>query len=263
MAKITIHNKEDFIKMAAAGKLAASILDDLNQFIVTGISTNKIDIFCQKKILQAGAKAAPLNYKGFPKSVCTSINDVICHGIPNDKDILKDGDIINVDITVILDGYYGDCSRMYLIGESFQDPNKRILERKLCQVTYDCMMFGIEAAKPGRSIFDIGKAIQKHAHRNSFSVVRDFCGHGIGKVFHGEPNVLHYYPDSSTRRFLDVTLEPGMFFTIEPMINVGSWKSKIDPDGWTARTIDGSLSAQFEHTIGITENGNEIFTICR
>lgn len=258
---IKIHKSSEFAKMRAAGKLAAQILRDLEKIINVGITTNEINDFCHKKTIEAGAISAPLGYKGYPKSVCTSINDVICHGIP-DNTKLKDGDIVNVDVTVILDGYYGDTSRMYMIGESFKDDSKRLLEKKLIQVTYECMMLGIKAAKPGRKLLDIGIAIQKHAEENGFSVVRDFCGHGIGKEFHASPNVLHYYPEHSLRKFFDYTLKPGMFFTIEPMINAGKYDSFIDQtDKWTARTVDGSLSAQFEHTIGITESGNEIFTL--
>ena len=193
---------------------------------------------------------APLNYKGFPKSVCTSVNHVVCHGIPSKDKILQDGDIINVDVTVILNGWHGDSSRMFVSGKI----NNKI--EKLLKVTYECLLIGIENAKPGQYIGDIGYEIQKYAESKNYSVVRDFCGHGIGKQFHTPPSVLHYGNLGE-----GALIKPGMFFTIEPMINIGDWPVKILNDGWTAVTKDKSLSSQFEHTIGITNNGNEIFTL--
>lgn len=264
---ITIHKEQDFNKMRAAGKLAAEILDFITDHVQPNITTNELNDLCHNKIIENGAIAAPLNYKGFPKSICTSINHVICHGIPDDKP-LKNGDILNIDVTVILDGWHGDTSRMYYVGEP------SIKAKKICQVTYDSMMLGIEQVKPGANLSEVGRAIQNYAEKQGFSVVRDFCGHGLGKVFHTEPSVLHYFDKSR-----DVILEEGMFFTIEPMINEGNYKSKFyraNPKAqnqeeellkqeWVATTTDftsgrKSLSAQFEHSIGVTKDGFEIFT---
>lgn len=248
---ITIHKKEDFEKMRIAGKLAADILDYITSYVNVGVSTNYLNDLCHQKIIENNAIAAPLNYKGFPKSICTSINHVICHGIPSDK-VLKDGDILNIDVTVIVDGWHGDTSRMYYIGN-----NIAIKAKKLVQITYECMMLGIAQVKPGNYLGNIGYEIQNHAEKNGFSVVRDYCGHGIGKVFHAEPSVLHYGKKNS-----GIILEEGMFFTIEPMINVGSFETLLSKhDGWTVTTRDKSLSAQFEHTIGVTAEGYEIFTL--
>lgn len=246
---ITIHKEADFAKMRAAGRLAAEILDFIAPFVKVGISTNELDKLCHDKIIENGAIPAPLNYKGFPKSICTSINHVICHGIPSEK-TLQNGDIINIDVTVILDGWYGDTSRMYFAGEP------SIKAKRLTQVTYDCMMLGIEQVKPGATVGDIGNAIQTYAEKNGFSVVRDYCGHGIGKIFHGEPSVVHY-----GKKGAGVVLQEGMFFTIEPMINAGGYETILSKhDGWTVTTRDKSLSAQFEHTLGVTKDGFEIFT---
>jgi methionyl aminopeptidase len=246
---ITIHTEKDFIKMRAAGKLAAEILDFITPHVQVGISTDELNTLCHNKIVAAGAIPAPLNYKGFPKSICTSINHVICHGIPSEK-ILRNGDIVNIDVTVILDGWFGDSSRMYFAGEP------PIKAKRLTQVTYDCMMLGIEKVKPGATLGDIGNAIQTYAEKNGFSVVRDYCGHGIGTVFHTDPNVVHYGKKGS-----GLTLEQGMFFTVEPMINAGGFETILSKhDGWTVTTRDKSLSAQFEHTIGVTKDGFEIFT---
>lgn len=247
---ITIHTEHDFKMMRAAGKLAAEVLDFIGEFVKPGVTTLELNDLCHKFIIDNGAIPAPLNYKGFPKSICTSVNHVICHGIPGEKK-LNDGDILNIDVTVILDGYYGDTSRMYYVGKKVSIKAKRLVE-----VTYECLLQGIEQVRPGAKLSDIGKAIQHHAEKNGFSVVRDFCGHGIGKVFHAAPSVLHYYDPS-----LDITLEPGMFFTIEPMINAGGWESKTLEDSWTAVTKDRSLSAQFEHTLAVTKDGYEIFTL--
>ena len=247
---IPIYQKDDFKKMRDAGRLAANVLDQLYKLIQTGISTLEINNFCHDLIIKHNAIPAPLNYKGFPKSVCTSVNHVVCHGIPSEKKILNNGDIVNVDVTVILDGWYGDSSRMFVAGKT----NKK--NRDLLKTTYDCLHIGIKEAKPGNHLSDIGFKIQEYAESKKYSVVRDFCGHGIGKQFHTPPSVLHYGNLGEGPE-----LRSGMFFTIEPMINLGDWKVKILNDGWTAVTKDRSLSAQFEHTIGITEDGNEIFTL--
>ena len=247
---VPIHKNDDFIGMRKAGLLASKILDELKEFIMPGVSTEEINTFCHNMIIKNNAIPAPLNYRGFPKSVCTSVNHVVCHGIPNKNKLLQMGDIINVDVTVILDGWHGDSSRMYTAGKI----NKKI--EKLLKTTYECLLLGIEKAKPGNNLGDIGFEIQKYAESKNFSVVRDFCGHGIGKDFHTPPSILHY---GNLGEGLE--LRPGMFFTIEPMINMGNWQVKILNDGWTAVTKDKSLSAQFEHTIGINETGNEIFTL--
>ena len=249
---ITIHTEEDFIKMRKAGKLASEILDYIGDFVKPGITTNKLNDLCHNKIIENEAIPAPLNYRGFPKSICTSINHVVCHGIPSEK-ILQNGDIINIDVTVIVDGWHGDSSRMYYAGEP------PIKARRLCEATFEAMMLGIEQVKPGNSLGDIGFAIQSYVEKLGFSVVRDYCGHGIGKVFHTEPNVVHYGKKGS-----GLILEEGMFFTIEPMINAGKYETILSKhDGWTVSTRDKSLSAQFEHTVGVTKNGYEIFTISK
>lgn len=249
---ITIHTEEDFIKMRKAGKLASEILDYIGDFVKPGITTNELNDLCHNKIIENGAIPAPLNYRGFPKSICTSINHVVCHGIPSEK-ILQNGDIINIDVTVIVDGWHGDSSRMYYAGEP------PIKAKRLCEATFEAMMLGIEQVKPGNSLGDIGFAIQSYVEKLGFSVVRDYCGHGIGKVFHTEPNVVHYGKKGS-----GLILEEGMFFTIEPMINAGKYETILNKhDGWTVSTRDKSLSAQFEHTVGVTKNGYEIFTISK
>ncbi len=241
---------ENFEGMRAAGKLAAEVLDFITPYIIPGVSTEKLDQLCHDYIISHNAIPAPLNYKGFPKSVCTSVNHVVCHGIPSQK-ILSNGDIMNLDVTVILDGWYGDTSRMYYIGDKVSPKAKR-----LCQVTYDSMMLGIEQVRDGARLNQIGKAIQTYAEKQGFSVVMDFCGHGIGKTFHTDPSILHFYdPDC------DIIMQEGMMFTIEPMINAGTYQVKILGDGWTAVTRDRSLSAQFEHTLGVTKDGCEIFTV--
>lgn len=246
---IKIHNDADFVKMRNSGTLAAEILDYISDYVKPGVTTNELNDLCHNKIIENNAIAAPLNYRGFPKSICTSINHVVCHGIPSDKK-LKEGDIINIDVTVIVDGWHGDSSRMFFVGK----PN--IKSKRLVETTYQCMMLGIEQVAPGKPFNNIGKAIEKHAHSNGFSVVRDYCGHGIGRVFHDEPSILHY-----DCKIDDILMEEGMFFTIEPMINAGSYKTILSKhDGWTVTTRDKSLSAQFEHTIGVTKDGYEIFT---
>ena len=248
--QIKIHKKADFELMRKAGKLGSEVLDYITPFVVPGVSTNTLDQLCHDFIIQNNAIPAPLNYKGFPKSICTSINHVVCHGIPNDK-VLKNGDIINIDVTVILDGWFGDNSRMYLVGDV------GIKGKRLCQVTYDCMMLGIEQVRPGAHFGDIGHAIQTYAERQGYSVVRDYTGHGIGQVFHDEPNVLHY-----GKKGEGAVMEEGMFFTIEPMINAGKHDTLLSNlDGWTVTTRDKQLSAQFEHTLGVTSTGYEIFTL--
>jgi methionyl aminopeptidase len=245
---VILHDENGFAAMRKAGALAAEVLDMITEHVTAGITTLELDTICHEYILAHNAIPAPLNYKGFPKSTCISLNHVVCHGIPSEKK-LADGDILNIDITVILDGWYGDSSRMYWAGEP------SVKAKNLCRVTYECLMLGIEAAKPGNTLGDIGAAIQTHAHNNRFSVVRDFTGHGLGQVFHTAPTVLHYGKAGT-----GMALKPGMIFTIEPMINAGNHDTKILADGWTAVTRDKSLSAQFEHSIGITETGAEIFT---
>ena len=249
MSSILKHPKKDFLKMHKAGKLAAQVLDYINDFVEPDITTNYLNDLCHQFIIENNAIPAPLNYKGFPKSTCISVNHVVCHGIPGDK-ILKNGDILNIDVTVILDGWYGDTSRMFYVGK----PSAKA--KILTKITYECLMIGIETVKPGKTLGDVGFAIQSHAEKNGFSVVRDFTGHGLGTVFHTSPTVLHYGEPKT-----GLILEEGMFFTIEPMINSGKHDVKILSDGWTAVTRDKSLSAQFEHSIGVTSEGCEIFTL--
>jgi len=225
-----------------------AILDMLEGRLVAGVTTEEIDAWVHEATLAAGAIPAPLNYRGFPKSVCTSINEVVCHGIP-DGTALRDGDIVNVDVTCILDGYFGDASRMYLVGDVAPEA------KRLVQVTRECLELGIKQVRPGGSVGDIGHAIQTHAESAGFSVVRDFVGHGVGLRFHEEPQIPHF-----GMRGRGHPLLPGMVFTIEPMINAGAWQVKILPDGWTAVTADGSLSAQFEHTVTVTATGVEILS---
>ncbi len=239
---------EKFEKMRIAGKLASQTLDMLTDFIKPGISTEKIDNLSYEFIKDNGGYSAPLYYRGFKKSLCTSLNHVVCHGIPSDR-ILNDGDAVNVDITAIVNDYYGDTSRMFTIGEV------SIKAKNLIDSTYESMMNGIKILKPGVKLGDIGFEIQSYVEKKGFSVVRDFCGHGISNTFHEPPNILHY-----GKKNTGMELRPGMTFTIEPMINVGKFDVKILNDGWTAVTKDKSLSAQFEHTIGITEDSYEIFT---
>jgi methionyl aminopeptidase len=246
---IRIYEQADFAGMHAAGRLAAQILDDIAAHVVPGQSTAEIDRIITQMVDDAGATSATIGYKGYQHASCISINHVVCHGIPSDK-LLKDGDIVNIDVTVIVDGWFGDTSRMYVAGKL-----SRKAER-LIQVTHDALMKGIEVAKPGNTFGDIGHAIQVYAESQRMSVVRDFCGHGLGRVFHSPPNVLHY-----GRAGTGAVLEEGMFFTIEPMINLGRPETKVLADDWTAVTRDKSLSAQFEHSIGITANGAEIFTM--
>lgn len=246
---IKIHKPEDYAGMRKAGRLAAEVLDMIGEHVVPGITTDELNTLCHEMIVGAGATPAPLNYRGFPKSICTSVNHVVCHGIPGTLR-LKDGDIVNVDVTVIVDGWHGDTSRMYFAGKP------SIKARRLTQITYEAMMLGIEQVKPGNTVGDIGHAIQAYAEKHGYSVVRDYCGHGIGKVFHTAPNIVHYGDPGEGPE-----LKEGMFFTVEPMINAGGFETILNRhDGWTVTTRDKSLSAQFEHTVGVTKDGYEIFT---
>ena len=252
---ISIKNSEDIKKMRVAGKLASEVLDFVTPFIKPNITTEEIDKIChdymvnEQKTIPAPLNYAPPGHSPYPKSVCTSVNHQICHGIPGPKS-LKKGDVINIDITVIKDGYHGDTSRMFYVGEP------SIQAKRLCDITYQSMWLGINAVRPGAHIGDIGNAIQTYAESNGFSVVREFCGHGIGLVFHEEPQVLHYGQIGS-----GIELKPGMIFTIEPMINAGKRDIKMLPDGWTVVTKDRSLSAQWEHTILVTDSSYEVLTV--
>ncbi|CAM3401661.1 type I methionyl aminopeptidase [Paracoccus nototheniae] len=245
---IRIHMPGDFAGMRAAGALAAQILDEVGPMVEPGVTTGALDDFITRRVAELGATSATIGYRGYQHASCISVNHVVCHGIPGDK-LLKDGDILNIDVTVIKDGWFGDTSRMYVAGRA---PLKA---QRLLQVTHDALMKGIEAVRPGATFGDIGAAIQTYAEDRRMSVVRDFCGHGIGKVFHAPPNVLHF-----GRPGKGPVLEEGMFFTIEPMINLGRPETKVLADDWTAVTRDKSLSAQFEHSIGVTASGCEIFT---
>lgn len=246
---VTIKTSDEIEKMRVAGKLAADVLKYIEPYVKPGITTNELDTLCHDYIVGIQqAIPAPLDYHGFPKSICTSVNHVICHGIPNEKH-LKKGDLINIDITVIKDLYHGDTSKMFFVGEP------SIIAKRLAKVAYECMCRGIELVKPGTQLGDIGYVIQNHAEANNYSVVREYCGHGIGLKFHEDPQVLHYGKPKT-----GLTLEPGMIFTIEPMINVGKRNVKLMKDGWTVVSKDHSLSAQWEHTILVTETGHEVLT---
>ncbi|MEI8055741.1 MAG: type I methionyl aminopeptidase [bacterium] len=247
---INIKTSAEIEKMRVACRLAAEVLEIIAPHVQVGITTKELDHICHDYIVNTQhATPAPLNYRGFPKSICTSINNVVCHGIPCLKK-LKNGDIINIDVTVIKNEYFGDVSKMFIVGAASD------LAQRLVKVTQECLYLGIKAVKPGAHIGDIGAAIQKHAEAHKFSVVREYCGHGIGRVFHEEPQVLHY-GEAKTKAIM----RPGMTFTIEPMINAGSYHTKLLPDGWTAITKDKQLSAQWEHTILVTENSYEVLTI--
>ncbi len=246
---IRLHDPADFDGMHKAGALAAQILDEVADLVHPGQTTGALDRFIEDKVNAAGAKSATIGYKGYQHASCISVNHVVCHGIPSDK-TLKDGDILNIDVTVIVDGWYGDTSRMFVAGKL-----SRKAER-LIQVTHDSLMKGIEAVRPGNTFGDIGHAIQTYVEGHRMSVVRDFCGHGLGRVFHAPPNVLHY-----GRPGTGPVLDEGMFFTIEPMVNLGRPETKVLADDWTAVTRDKSLSAQFEHSIGVTADGADIFTL--
>jgi methionyl aminopeptidase len=248
---VDIKSKADIGKMRIAGKLASEVLEMIGQHVKPGVSTEELDQICHEYIVkEQNAIPAPLNYKGFPKSICTSVNHQVCHGIPSDDKILKESDIVNIDVTVIKEGFHGDTSKMYHVGKP------SILAERLCKVTQECMYKAINIVKPGLHIGDIGAVIQKHAYDNNFSVVKDYCGHGIGRNFHESPQILHYGIKNTGMR-----LEEGMTFTIEPMINAGKYKTKLLNDGWTVVTQDHSLSAQWEHTILVTSNGYEILTL--
>ena len=247
---VTIKSPEEQEKMRTAGRLAAEVLDMIGDFVQPGISTNALDQICHKYITETqNAIPAPLNYRGFPKSICTSLNHVVCHGIPGER-ILKSGDILNIDVTVIKEGFHGDTSRMFFVGKS------NIQAERLVQITLESMLIGIEELAPEKYLGDVGYAIQTHVEKNRFSVVREYCGHGIGRIFHEEPQVLHYGKPKSGMK-----LETGMTLTVEPMVNAGKRHVRLLPDGWTVVTKDHSLSAQWEHTILITNNGYEILTL--
>ncbi len=246
---IRLHDPDDFAGMHRAGELAARILDEIAPQVIPGIATADLDAFITRRVGEAGAVSATIGYKGYQHASCISVNHVVCHGIPGPK-VLKDGDILNIDVTVILDGWFGDTSRMFVAGKL---PRKA---ERLIQVTHDSLFRGIEAVRPGNTFGDIGHAIQSYVEGQRMSVVRDFCGHGLGRVFHAPPNVLHY-----GRPGTGPVLEEGMFFTIEPMVNLGRAETKVLADDWTAVTRDKSLSAQFEHSVGVTADGFEIFTL--
>ena len=248
-AGIVLHGPEEYEAMRAAGRLAAECLDMITEHVVPGATTGELNRICHEFTLDRGATPAPLGYRGFPKSICTSVNHVVCHGIPGDK-VLREGDIVNIDVTPIVDGWHGDSSRMYPVGDI------GVRAQRLIDVTHEALMRGISAVKPGATLGDIGHAIQTYVESNRYSVVRDFCGHGLGRIFHTAPSVLHYGKPGE-----GVALREGMFFTIEPMVNAGRAETKILSDGWTAVTKDRSLSAQFEHSIAVTADGCEIFTL--
>ena len=247
---IVIHDDpEDFEKMRKAGRTAAECLDYITPYVQVGVSTGELDDLCREFFTSRGVIPACLGYRGYPKSVCISINHVICHGIPDYERKLVDGDMLNIDVTGILDGWYGDTSRMYFAGKP------SIKAKRLVEVTYECMMRGIDVVKPGARMGDIGAVIAEYAHKYGYSVVDMFCGHGLGQVFHDEPNVMHI-----ARKGTGPLMEEGMFFTIEPMINIGKPDAIILKDGWTSVTRDKSLSAQFEHSLAVTKDGYEVFT---
>ena len=247
---VTIKTPEEIEKMRVAGRLAAQVLDWIAPHVQPGVATGELDRLCHDYIVETlHAIPAPLNYRGFPKSICTSVNHQVCHGIPGDKR-LKKGDIVNIDITVIKDGFHGDTSRMFFVAEP------SIQARRLVKVTHECMLHGIEQVRPGARLGDIGHAVQRHAEAHGFSVVREYCGHGIGREFHEDPQVLHYGKPGT-----GMELVPGMTFTIEPMINAGKPDIRLLPDNWTVITRDHSLSAQWEHTVLVTEAGHEILTL--
>ncbi|MFG1489266.1 type I methionyl aminopeptidase [Oceanospirillum sp. HFRX-1_2] len=246
-----IKTPEEIEKMRVAGRMAAEVLEMIEPHVKAGVSTEELNRICHDYIVnELDAIPAPLNYHGFPKSICTSVNQVICHGIPSESKVLKNGDIINIDITVIKDGYHGDTSKMFIIGEA------KIQARRLCQVTQECLYKALRIVKPGTTLGDIGEVIQKHAEASGFSIVREYCGHGIGKGFHEEPQVVHYGKAGTGMKLVE-----GMTFTIEPMVNAGKRHCKVLKDEWTVVTKDRSLSAQYEHTILVTKDGCEILTL--
>jgi methionyl aminopeptidase len=246
---VPLHDGAAFTAMHRAGQLAASTLDMITPHVQPGVTTDELDRLCHDFIRDHGAVPAPLNYRGYPKSICISINHEVCHGIPSERRLV-DGDILNIDVTVIFEGWYGDTSRMFFAGVP---PLKA---RRLCRVTFDALWHGIDVVRSGATLGDVGHAIQRHAESQRCSVVRDYCGHGIGRVFHDAPSVLHYGKPGE-----GLVLQPGMLFTIEPMVNAGTWQVKLKKDGWTVITRDRQLSAQFEHTLGVTEDGCDVFTV--
>lgn len=247
---VVIKTPEEIEKMRIAGRRAAEVLEYITPFVEAGVTTERLDELCHRYITEVqGAIPAPLNYKGFPKSICTSVNQVVCHGIPSEKKTLKNGDIINIDVTVIVDGYHGDTSKMFFVGKPAPHAER------LVRITQECLYKGIEIVKPGIRLGDIGHIIQQHAESHYYSIVEDYCGHGIGKVFHEEPQVLHYGKPGTG---LEIT--EGMTFTIEPMVNAGKSATKLKSDGWTVETKDGRLSAQWEHTLAVTSSGVEVLT---
>ena len=248
--RVTIHSAEDVEKSRRAGQLAAEVLSMIEPFVVPGVSTDRLDQICHDHIVNVqGVTPANLGYQGYPKTILTSVNQVVCHGIPSPDKILKRGDIVNIDVAVIQEGWFGDTSRMFFVGAP------SVLAQRLVETTYEAMLAGIRQVKPGATLGDIGHAIQSVAHREHFSVVREFCGHGIGQVYHGEPNVLHY-----GQRGEGLTLEAGMVFTIEPMLNAGKRDIRHLPDGWTVVSKDRSLSAQWEHMVAVTPDGYDVLT---
>ncbi|HEY6528124.1 MAG TPA: type I methionyl aminopeptidase [Cellvibrionaceae bacterium] len=250
MAAVTIKTPEEIATMRIAGRMAAEVLEMIGEHVVPGVTTDYLNSLCHDYITQVQkAIPAPLNYRGFPKSICTSVNQVVCHGIPSEKKILKPGDIINIDVTVIYEGYHGDTSKMYYVGEVAPHADR------LCKITQECLYKGIELVKPGVQLGDIGHVIQQHAEKHHYSVVREYCGHGIGRIFHEDPQVLHYGKPGT-----GYELKEGMTFTIEPMINAGKALTKLKSDGWTVETKDGRLSAQWEHTLAVTRIGVEVLT---
>ena len=252
---IKIKTTEEIAKMRIAGKLAAEVLEMIEPSVQPGVSTEEINRICHDYIVNVQkAIPAPLNYRGFPKSICTSVNDVVCHGIPSASQKLKNSDIINIDVTVIKDGYHGDTSKMFFVGKPSNNPKEQ-QALKLIRVTQECMYRGIKQAIPGNTLNDVAKEIENFARANKYSVVQEYCGHGIGNEFHEDPQVLHYVSSEN-----NIVIQPGMIFTIEPMINMGARHIKLKKDNWTVVTKDGQLSAQWEHTILITENGNEVLT---
>ncbi|MBR9911017.1 MAG: type I methionyl aminopeptidase [Gammaproteobacteria bacterium] len=247
---VSIKTPEQIAKMRVAGRMAAELLDLIEEYVVPGVTTAELDRICHEHIVNVQkAIPAPLNYKGFPKSICTSVNQVVCHGIPSEKKILKNGDIINIDVTVIYDGWYGDTSKMYTVGKVAPHA------QRLIQVTQECLYKGIELVRPGCRLGDIGHVIQQHAEKNYYSVVREYCGHGIGDTFHEDPQVVHYGKPNT-----GLELKEGMTFTIEPMINAGKAATRLLADGWTVETRDKRLSAQWEHTLAVTADGVEVLT---
>jgi methionyl aminopeptidase len=262
---VKLHGPEGFEGMRRAGRLAAETLDMIAPYVKPGVTTGELDRICHDYTLDHGAIPAPLNYRGFPKSICTSVNHVVCHGIPSDEKKLREGDIINIDVTPIVDGWYGDTSRMFPVGEI------KVLPQRLIEVTHTAMMMGIETVRPGSRLSEIGRVIQHYVENERFSVVEEFCGHGVGQIFHDAPSVLHFHTSRIRGRNRqgelayppghDLVLREGMIFTIEPMVNAGQPQTKLWDDGWTAVTKDKKLSAQFEHSIGVTADGVEIFTL--